>query len=101
MNNYPYYNLVYKLDKKNIKKIVKEFKPKIITTKFLDAQKYNKKYFIILDKWEDNNELNSLTDYFTEEIRIQCKFGKHLSPLEYWQKNKMKYKEHEIIFGCS
>ena len=97
MNNYPYYNLVYKLDKKNIKKIVKEFKPKIITTKFLDAQKYNKKYFIILDKWEDNNELNSLTDYFTEEIRIQCKFGKHLSPLEYWQKNKMKYIKNDII----
>ena len=97
MNNYPYYNLIYKLDKKNIKKIVKDFKPKIITSKFLDAQKYNNKYFIILDKWQDNYELNSLTDYFTEKIRVQCRFGKHLSPYEHYQKNKMKYIKNNIL----
>jgi len=95
---YPYYNLIYKLNKKHIKKIVKEFTPNIVTKKFLDAQKYKDKYFIIIDKWEDNNELNSLTDYFTEKVRIKCKFGKYLSPLEYYQKNKQKYnKINDII----
>ena len=63
----------------------------------LDANKYNDKYFIIVDKWQDNYELNSLTDYFTEKVRVKCKFGKHLSPLEYYQKNKNKYQNDTII----
>jgi len=88
---YPYYNLIYKLNKKHIKKIVKEFIPNIITKKILNALNYENKYFIIVDKWQDNYELNSLTDYFTEKVRVKCKFGKHLSPLEYYQKNKQKY----------
>ena len=94
---YPYYNLIYKINKKRIKNIVKDFKPTIITTKFLDAYKYDDKYFIIVDKWNDNYELNTLTDYFTERVRVTCRFGKHLSPLEYYQKNKKKFHENNII----
>ena len=45
------------------------------------------KYYIIKSSWNDNLELNSLTDYFTEPCRIQCTFKKQLSPLEYWNKN--------------
>ena len=45
-------------------------------------------YYIIKSKWDDNLEINSLTDYFTEPCRIQCKFKKNISPLEYWTKNK-------------
>jgi 16S rRNA G966 N2-methylase RsmD len=96
-NDYPYYNLIYKVNKKQIKEKVKEFKPNIITTKFLDAKQYKKKYFIIIDKWEDNYQLNSLTDYFSEKERIKCKFGRYLSPLEYYIKNKNKFKNKNVI----
>lgn len=56
-DEYPYYNLIYKLNKKHIKEIIKNFKPNIITTKFLDAKKYNKKYFIIIDKWDATSNI--------------------------------------------
>jgi hypothetical protein len=46
------------------------------------------KYYIIKSSWNDNLELNSLTDYFTEPCRIQCTFKNNLSPLEYWNKNQ-------------
>jgi hypothetical protein len=88
---YPYYRLVYKLKVSNIKKIIKNFKPIIITkynSKFSDAIKYENRYFIIIDKWLDNYELNSLTDYWTEKVRIKCIFGNKLSPYDYWKKNK-------------
>lgn len=44
-------------------------------------------YMIIKSRWNDNLELNSLTDYFTEKCRVQCAFKNRLSPLEYWTKN--------------
>ena len=44
-------------------------------------------YMIIKSRWNDNLELNSLTDYFTEKCRVQCAFKNRLSPLEYWIKN--------------
>ena len=47
------------------------------------------KYYIIKSSWNDNIELNSLTDYFSEPCRVQCTFKKHLSPLEYWHKHKI------------
>jgi 16S rRNA G966 N2-methylase RsmD len=87
---YPYYHLFYQLKIANIKKIIKEYKPIVIRTPFKNAQKYEDSYFIIIDKWTTNEELNSLTDYFTETIRVQCKFGSYPSPFEYWQKNKQK-----------
>lgn len=46
-NDYPYYNLIYKVNKKQIKEKVKEFKPNIITTKFLDAKQYKKNNFYL------------------------------------------------------
>ena len=55
------------------------------------TQKYNtntnmnkNKYVIIEDKWNDNYELNSLTDYFSENMRILCKFGKEPTPQDAW-----------------
>jgi hypothetical protein len=97
MSEYPYYNLIYKIEKKKIRKLVKNFKPEIVTTKFLNAQKYENNHFIIIDKWNTNYLLNLLTDYFTEKIRVQCKFGNYLSPFEYYQKNKNKYKTTNIL----
>ena len=48
----------------------------------------NNKYYIIKSSWNDNLELNKLTDYFTEKCRIQCTFKKNISQLEYWNKNQ-------------
>ena len=93
---YPYYKLIYKLDKKNIKNIVKNFKPIIINHIPNELKKYNiikysdKEFIIIKDKWRDNYELNNLTDYFSENVRITCKFGNKESPLEYWNNNKKR-----------
>ena len=59
-------------------------------------------YYVIKSVWDDNLELNSLTDYFTESCRIQCTFKKRLSPLEYWNKNQKHIietlkKKHQVI----
>jgi hypothetical protein len=44
---------------------------------------------VIKSRWDDNLELNSLTDYFTEECRMTCRFGANKeSPLEYWQRHR-------------
>ena len=59
-------------------------------------------YYVIKSSWDDNLELNSLTDYFTEPCRIECTFKFSLSPLKYWIKNKqllldeLKAKQLEI-----
>jgi tRNA1(Val) A37 N6-methylase TrmN6 len=103
---YPYYKYFYKLNIQNIKNIVKKFKINISTEKILDAQKYKNKYYIIIDNFNDNYELNTLTDYFTENIRVKCKFANYISPLEYWNKNKNNliqksnniYQLRELIF---
>jgi hypothetical protein len=47
-DEYPYYNLIYKLNKKDIKELIKEFKPNIITTKFLDAKNIKKNILLLL-----------------------------------------------------
>jgi hypothetical protein len=46
----------------------------------------DKGYYLIRSPWDDNLEINYLTDYFTEKCRMTCHFGKSASPLEYWQK---------------
>lgn len=94
---YPYYKLVYKLNKKHIKELANNFEINITTNKILNAKKYENGYFIIIDKWNENNELNSLTDYFTEKVRIKCKFGNFLSPFEYYNIYKTKIYKNIII----
>lgn len=45
----------------------------------------NGKYVIIVDKWENNYELNNLTDYFSEKERILCKFGDKPLAMDAWK----------------
>lgn len=52
-------------------------------------------YYLIEEKWEQNKELNSLTDYFTEGERIKCNFRSYLSPHDYFISN---YNEISEIF---
>jgi hypothetical protein len=96
---YPYYNLYYKFDKKKILKSIKNFSPTIYYNKFdklknLKIEKYiidnHYQYFIIKDIYEKTSTINNITDYFSETVRIKCKFGNFISPKDYWDKNKLE-----------
>jgi 16S rRNA G966 N2-methylase RsmD len=96
--DYPYYNLYYKFNKKNIMNDIKNFSPEIYYYKFdklknMNIEKYilnNSQYFIIKDTYEKTSNINNITDYFSESVRVKCKFGNYLSPKEYWDKNKIE-----------
>ena len=119
-NTYPLYKNAYKLNLSRIINIVnsilnnmksqmhiyskppttyKGYPPNRFKTLKLTGKQ---QYYIIKSSWDDNLELNSLTDYFTEPCRIQCTFKNRLSPLEYWNKNRksildtLKKKHQEI-----
>jgi hypothetical protein len=91
---YPYYNLYYKLDKKQFLKIIKDFNPIIYFDKLpnklnkFTIEKYNDKYFVIDYDYDKTYEINNITNYFSESVRVKCKFGNYESPLVYWTKNK-------------
>jgi len=117
-NTYPLYKNAYKLNLSRITNIIKNMKSQLYIyskppstykgyppnrfktleiinfknqTNQLNRQKQIKEinqYYIIKSSWDDNLELNSLTDYFSEPCRIQCTFKNRLSPLEYWNKNR-------------
>jgi len=91
--DYPYYNKIYTLNKKEIKNKIKNYSPVIldIIPKELikyNLEKYNNSYFIIKENYLNNIYLNNITDYFSESIRVKCRFGDNSSPYEYWNKNK-------------
>ncbi len=104
--SYPLYKNYYNLDIDNIQSIANKHlklnKIKIIENKpsyfkyFLPKIKYNGKsmYIIIEDKWEDNIELNNLTDYFSQKERIKCNFKNNISPLEYYKQNKKELESY-------
>ena len=89
---YPYYRLGYIYNKKQYMDALKKMSINIhnnFRNNSKKLEKYNSnKYFIIEDKWHDNLEINNLTDYFSEHIRITCRFLNKMSPKEYWDRNK-------------
>jgi len=105
---YPYYSLSYEFNKKNILQNIKDYKSLIfyekpknlnknnlstfifndIKNKNININNKNKKYFIIKENFLKTEYINSITDYFSEKVRVKCKFGDQLSPLEYWTKYK-------------
>ena len=103
---YPYYNLYYTLNKKKILEYIKKFTPeiyyhKINELKNVKIEKYknlNDKdiFFIIKDNYNKNSFINNITDYFSETIRVKCKFKNYLSPYDYWNKNKKEILEKTI-----
>jgi hypothetical protein len=103
---YPFYNIYYKFDKKHILDIVENFKPLIYNVNLesniaqnmrkYKFDKYDNKYFIIKDDWKKNEELNNLTDYFSESVRIVCSFANNISPFNYWKNNKIDVLENTI-----
>jgi 16S rRNA G966 N2-methylase RsmD len=114
MNNfqkleYPYYRLYYDFDKNIFLKMVHNFKPNIsyiipnyLHQKSSQLKPFDNKYFIIYDPYSKTSNINNITDYFTESVRVKCAFKNHLSPLEYWTKNKKTiinklYQQHKKI----
>jgi len=101
---YPFYRTIYKLDKQHIQSLVNNFTVNISTKRILNAEHFEDEYFIIIDKWETNKEINSLTDYFTESVRIRCNIGKYKTPLEYYRTNKRLFigrnitEQRDILF---
>ena len=100
MNNYiaieyPYYNLYYNLNKREILKLILEYKPKIyneipnILLKY-KLEKYDNKYFIIKENYLETYIINNLTDYFSEKVRIKCRFGNNISLYQYWNNKKLE-----------
>lgn len=104
---YPYYNIYYKFDKKHILQIIKNFKPVIYNEipqnmrkfsfdKYDYSNNLDSSYFIIKDDWKKNEELNNITDYFSESVRVKCSFANSLCPLVYWENNKVEILENTI-----
>lgn len=91
---YPLYKDYYNLDFSNISKLIsnipsnnKIHKQKPPTIKQFIQKinlKYHYEYYLIEEDWKKNEELNLLTDYFTESERIKCNFRNKMSPLDYF-----------------
>jgi hypothetical protein len=104
---YPYYNIYYKFDKKHTLQMVKNFKPVIYNPTNISEIPQNMKkfsfdkyddssYFIIKDDWKKNEEINKITDYFSESVRVICSFANSVCPLVYWENNKVEILENTI-----
>lgn len=93
---YPYYSSVYQIDKIKFNNLIDDFSYVLeneIDNSIIQKNRlktYNNSYLFIKENWELNEELNNLTDYFTEKCRIKCHFKKCITPLEYWNRNKEK-----------
>lgn len=108
--DYPLYKYYYKPDVNKIYKLSKFYKNKFVFNK-PDEIKYkinktcinvfkpygnfkNYSFVLIEDNYEDNKELNYLTDYFTLEERVKANFINNPSPIDYYNKHKKDIEEY-------
>lgn len=90
---YPYYSYEYKFNKKEYMEEFNKYKPVIYheipreLSKYKLA-KYDNSYFIIKTNYLEESFINDLSDYFTEKVRVKCQLLNHLTPLDFWKKNK-------------
>lgn len=96
---YPLHRENYEITREKFMTLVGEFKPKIIheipnrmARRYPYLRKYDGRYVLIEENWNANEELNNVTDYFTERCRIGCTFGKHDTPLNFWINNQNLFK---------
>jgi 16S rRNA G966 N2-methylase RsmD len=98
MESYPLYKNYYTFKISKINNLISKFdniiheqKPNYIKNFIQKINLNNKHQFLLIEeKWETNEELNLLTDYFTEDVRIKCNFKNNLSPLDYFNANYNK-----------
>jgi len=98
---YPYYNLYYDFNKKKILSEIKNFEP-IVYTKIpkelekSNIKKYESTYFLIKDVFTQTQNINNITDYFSEKVRITCQIGNKVLPKKYWQNNKKQILDNTL-----
>ena len=89
---YPYIKYIKSLDKEYLFNLVFLFKPVVYDNltlfKNMKFDKFYTKYCIIEENWDKNIEINTITDLFTEKVRVKCSFSGYKSPFEYWSNNK-------------
>jgi 16S rRNA G966 N2-methylase RsmD len=102
IDDFPYYKKYYEYANDNQKLrdrffyLVNNLKSKVIKTQYIpnkiknknQIEKYKDNYVLFEENWNNTEELNHITNLFTEECRILCKFKQSITPLEYWQNNK-------------
>jgi len=87
MSSYPYASKF--INTKYLFKLFEKLKQEKTKEKLENLEKLKKIYFIL--NWHHYEKLSLITDYFTEECRVECRFiGKNETPLEYFNKNKNK-----------
>ena len=92
--DFPYLKYYFILNKNDIFSYLKNFKPTIYNNNNNNNisnyhfQQYDGKYVIIEENWSKYLYINSITDYFSEPIRINCLFLGSIRPIEYWNINK-------------
>ncbi len=90
---YPYYSYSKKFNKKEILNNISTYKPTMFSKvpnnlSKLHLEKFNNAFFILKEDYLKTENINSITDYFTEKYRVKCKFGNFEIPFNYWQKHK-------------
>lgn len=92
--DYPLYKNYVDFDKDKFFAMVSMYVPRIL--RYLpqgikykkSVGKYNGKYFLIQEGWDEVKNINTITDLFSEEARIKANFKGFISPIEYWMRNK-------------
>ena len=95
MSSYPYPYTSTLITKEQLLKIFEKLKKEKIKNQ-LNFNTSNKIHFNL--HWNHYEKISLITDYFTEECRIKCRFiGKKDSPIEYFNKYKNKILEQSYI----
>jgi len=100
--SFPYYKKFYDFSKDRFFQLSHNVKSEIIN--YIPKQmkyknsiiKYNGNYLLIKEDWDKNEELNNMTDYFSENARVRCNFKNQTTPHKYWKKNHKLIEEKAL-----
>lgn len=91
-DDYPLHRKHYTLSNKKFVTLIKQHDINVIDfipykLKYKNSiETFKGKYLLIQEDWNKYEELNNVTDYFSEVVRIQCNFKNNISPFDYWVK---------------
>ena len=94
MNSYPYADKF--INNKLLFKLFERLKKEKTKETLENLEKIKKLYFVL--NWYHYEKISLITDYFTEECRVKCRFiGKAETPLDYFNKNKKELIEKSYV----